>query len=156
MDTIVEHTRSESAALSRAAAVSVQEFQDNLGKQHEEFEVTSFREHCKGCARGAQDAFDKSRVRLEETVMMAQGWTQRAEDSIEKTTEAIGKVMAMVVELERKIARVAAGGGGDGGDWGKKSFLPKPEHGSKRPEVLDIEKTVANILSLKTNHVDGT
>ena len=49
--------------------------------------------------------------------MMVQEWNQRAEYSIQKNTEAIGKVMAKVEELEQEIARGAAG------DRCKKSFF---------------------------------
>ena len=45
--------------------------------------------------------------------------------------QAIGKVMAKVVELEQKIARSAAGGGDEAGDWCKKSLFFQHEHGSR-------------------------
>ena len=89
----VEETRSECAALSRAAAETVQKFQDNLEKQHAEFEVKigvthsdfvkSHAIHSVNMAkvvRDVQDAFDKARVRLEETVTTVKRWTQMAED----------------------------------------------------------------------------
>ena len=83
----------------------------------------------------AQDAFDKARVRHEETTTQARGWSQRADVSILKNPEAIGKVMAMVVELEQKIARRATGEGGEAGDRCKKSFFPKPEYPSRDVQV---------------------
>ena len=46
------------------------------------------------------------------------------EDSVQRNTEAIGKVTAKVVELEQKVARGVAGGGGEAGDRCKKSFFP--------------------------------
>ena len=61
VEATVGQTRSESAALSRAAAETPQKFQDNSVKQHAEFEAKmgamhtdlvkshTLREHCEGC-----------------------------------------------------------------------------------------------------------
>ena len=118
VEATVERARSKSAALSRAAAETVQKSQDNPVKQHAEFEVktgathsdlvkshTIHSENIAKVVRDAQDAFDKARTRHEETATQAQGWSLRADVSIQKNTEAIGKVVPKVVELEQKIAR---------------------------------------------------
>ena len=109
METTVEQNRPKSAALSRAAAATVQNFQDNLGKQHAEFEVKigvmhSDLENIAKVVGDAQDAFDKARVRHEDLF----GHDDAGVDP-KSTRFSPGehggdrKVMAKVVEL--KIAR---------------------------------------------------
>ena len=97
VETTVEQTDTESAALSRTVAETVQKFQDNSRKQRAVFVakdygvlhsgvVVSHTIHsentCKRCGGNAQDAFDKVRVCHEEKVRNG----LRAEDSIQKNT----------------------------------------------------------------------
>ena len=114
------------------------EVQDNLVKQHTEFEVKIGVMHselvkshtihteniAKGCGESLRCLRQSSGASPRRQSRRCRGELREPEGSFQKDTEVIGKVMAIVVELEQKMARGAAGGGVEAGDQCKKSFLP--------------------------------